>query len=179
MYRFFYSLTLSLSLALTALSAAYASPLTPVDKRSAVTDFELKDLKGSLVRLSDFKGKVVLINFWATWCAPCKQELPHLNRIYKELKEEGFEVLAISTDSPQTLSQVGRLARRWSFRTLLDPEGKVVAQLNPRGVAPYTLIVDPEGRVAFEHDGYTSGEEVQMEAAARALITELKGVKAP
>jgi peroxiredoxin len=139
-----------------------------------VADFELKDLKGRLVRLSQFKGKVVLVNFWATWCAPCKQELPHLNRLYKELKDEGFEVLAISTDSPQTISQVGRLARRWAVTTLLDPEGRVVAQLNPRGIAPYTLLIDAQGRAAFEHDGYHSGDEVKMAEAARALIAELK-----
>ena len=179
MFRSVLNLSLCVGLCLPSLNATQAKPLTAVEKRASVSDFELKDLKGKLVRLSDYKGKVVLINFWATWCAPCKQELPHLNRIYKELNDQGFEVLAISTDSPQTISQVGRLARRWSFRTLLDPEGKVVAQLNPRGVAPYTLIVDPQGRVAFEHDGYTSGEEAEMEAAARALIAELKEAKTP
>jgi peroxiredoxin len=169
--------TLSLSLSLSA--SLWASPLKPAAERSPVADFELKDLKGKLVRLSDYRGKVVLVNFWATWCAPCKQEIPHLNRLYKELKEQGFEVLAISTDSPQTLSQVGRLARRWAVHTLLDPEGRVVAQLNPRGVAPYTLIVDPQGRAAFEHDGYTSGDELKMESAVKALLDEQKVKKAP
>ena len=118
---------------------------------------------------------MVLINFWATWCGPCKQEIPHLNRMYEALKDRGFEVLAISTDAPQTIAQVGRLARKWPVTTLLDPEGRVVARLNPRGVAPYTLIVDPQGRGAFEHDGYHIGDEVKMEEAVRALLDELQG----
>lgn len=175
MIRKFSYLSLCLVLSILHVNRIHASPLTAIEKRSHVADFELKNLKGERVRLSDFKGKVVLVNFWATWCAPCKQELPHLNRMYQTYQNQGFEVLAISTDSPQTMSQVGRLARRWTFKTLLDPEGKVVAQLNPRGVAPYTLIVDPQGRIAYEHDGYTSGEEVQMEEAIKAILSEIKG----
>ena len=58
-------------------------------------------------------------------------------------------------------------------------QGRVVAQLNPRGVAPYTIVVDPQGRAAFEHDGYTSGDEVKMEEAVRALLKERKGAQAP
>ena len=155
-------------------SMATAAPLITSAKRAMVSDFELKDLKGKLVRLSDYKGRVVLVNFWATWCAPCKQEIPHLNRMLKSYKDQGFTVLAISTDSPQTLSQVGRLARRWAVTTLLDPEGQVVAMLNPRGVAPYTLFVDRQGRMALDHDGYHSGDEVKMEEAVKALLGEAK-----
>jgi peroxiredoxin len=159
---------------LSLTSTAMAAPLITPAKRAMVNDFELKDLKGKLVRLSDYKGQVVLVNFWATWCAPCKQEIPHLNRMLKSYKDQGFTVLAISTDSPQTLSQVGRLARRWAVTTLLDPEGQVVATLNPRGVAPYTLFVDRQGRMALDHDGYHSGDEVKMEEAVKALLTETK-----
>ena len=148
--------------------------ITAAAKRAVAPDFELDDLKGEAVRLSQFKGKVVVINFWATWCAPCKQEIPHLNRILKNYKEQGLVILTISTDSPQTQSQVGRLARRWKTHTLLDPEGRVVAQLNPRGLAPYTLIVDRNGKIAFDHDGYHSGDEVKLEAAVKKILKEPK-----
>ena len=104
----------------------------------------------------------VLVDFWATWCGPCKQELPHLSRILKENKKKGLVVLAISTDSPQTQAQVATMARRWNVKTLLDPDGMVVDQLNPRGVAPYTIFVDRKGRMASDHDGYHVGDEVDF-----------------
>jgi peroxiredoxin len=154
---------------------SWADPqVTAVKARAVAPDFELDDLKGQVIRLSQFKDKVVVVNFWATWCAPCKQEIPHLSRILESYKDQGLVVLTISTDSPQTQSQVGRLARRWKTHTLLDPEGRVVAQLNPRGIAPYTLIVDRSGKIAFDHDGYHSGDEVKLEAAIKLILAEGK-----
>ena len=146
--------------------------LTETKARASAPEFELNDLKGDTVRLSQFKGKVVVINFWATWCGPCKQEIPHLSRMLDSYKDQGLVVLTISTDSPQTQSQVGRLARRWKTHTLLDPEGKVVALLNPRGIQPYTVIVDRQGKIALEHDGYTPGDEVGMEALIKTVLAE-------
>jgi thiol-disulfide isomerase/thioredoxin len=154
------------------LFSVYAEPLKAAKDRTVVSDFELEDLKGNYVKLSQYKGKVVVVNFWATWCGPCKQELPHLDRIYKENKKDGLVVLAISTDSPQTQAQVATLARRWSVLTLLDPDGTVVDQLNPRGVAPYTIFVDHKGRMASDHDGYHVGDEVEMEKTIKALLKE-------
>lgn len=163
---------LSLTVSLPQQASAEDPQITADKDRVEAPEFELSDLKGEAVRLSQFKGKVVVVNFWATWCAPCKQEVPHLSRMVETYKEQGLVVLTISTDSPQTQSQVGRLARRWKTHTLLDPEGRVVAQLNPRGIAPYTLIVDRKGKIAFDHDGYHSGDEVKMEAAVKEILAE-------
>jgi peroxiredoxin len=172
--RHVFSLLCFFSLVATT-SSLHAEPqLTPIDQRAVAPDFELMDLKGQAIKLSQFKGRVVVVNFWATWCGPCKQEIPHLSRILETYKDQGLEVLTISTDSPQTQSQVGRLARRWKTHTLLDPEGQVVSQLNPRGIAPFTLIVDRSGRIAFDHDGYHSGDEVKMETAIKAVLSEGK-----
>lgn len=167
------SIVMLLALLLVGLEQAQAeTEVTKASARVPAPEFELNDLKDEAIRLSQFKGKVVVINFWATWCAPCKQEIPHLSRILENNQDQGLVILTISTDSPQTQSQVGRLARRWKTQTLLDPEGRVVAQLNPRGIQPYTVIVDRQGRIAYEHDGYTVGEEVEMEKAIKQVLAE-------
>lgn len=148
--------------------------LPPAAKRAKVVDFRLETLAGKKVRLSDYAGKVVVVNFWATWCAPCKQELPFLDAYFRELEAKGLVVLAISTDGPRTQSQVRSVVKRhkWSMPILLDEQGEVVAELNPRGAAPYTLFVDRTGRVAFDHSGYTAGDEIGMRKRIELLLAE-------
>ena len=156
-------------------AAAHADvKLTPPADRPTVADFTLNTLKGTPVRLADLKGKVVMINFWATWCRPCLQELKFVDEYYKQLKDKGVEVLAITTDGPQTLGKVRQTVkrRRWKMPVLLDQDGAVMANLNPRGNQPFTLYIDRAGRKAGEHDGYTAGDEKGMKATLEALLAE-------
>jgi peroxiredoxin len=166
---------LGLSLALSGLSAtdATAKERKPED-RSKVTDFSLKDTKGKMVKLSAQKGKVVVITFWATWCAPCIQELPHLNKFYKKYKDDGLMVLAINIDGPDTFSKAKTIIKRKRLKLpiLLDPEGDVTAILNPRGTNPYTLFVDRHGRLAADHEGFGKGDEIKALAHITKLLAE-------
>jgi peroxiredoxin len=135
-------------------------------------DFELDDTDGELVVLSELQGKVVVIVFWATWCEPCKQEIPFLSDMRKAYKSQGLEVLTISTDNAQTQSRVAHYARKWNTRTMIDTDGEVKALLNPRGFAPYTLVIDREGMIAFNYQGYQAGDEKMIESVVKTLLAD-------
>jgi peroxiredoxin len=109
--------------------------------------FSLSLLDGSEVRLLDFKGKVVLINFWATWCAPCKEEMPSMERLWQKLKERGFVVIAINQDrgSPKAARKFSnRLG--FSFPVLLDPAGTTRRTYEVTGL-PTSYIIKRDGKI--------------------------------
>ena len=129
-------------------------------------DFTLRDIDGRWVRLSDHLGKdVVLINFWATWCSPCAGELPHLQRLYDTYKDQGFVVLAVAMDGPESLAEVAPAARRYglTFPVLLDEETRVVGMLNPRRAAPFNMLIGRDGTVLVTKEGYSAGDELALE----------------
>jgi len=144
----------------------------PVAYAETAPDFALRDTANQEVRLSELKGKVVLVNFWATWCAPCQVEMPHLEAMYKKYKDQGFEVVAISTDDARTGSKVKPMVRSkgYTFTVLLDKETEVVTQYNPAKTLPYTVLIDRKGNVVYRHSGYTAGDEVELEAKVKELL---------
>jgi peroxiredoxin len=163
-------LVLVLGAGLCWLSCGASRPGGGASGRAA--DFSLRDTAGRTVRLSDHLGKVVLVNFWATWCVPCAAELPHLQRLYETHGAGGFVVLAIAMDGPESVAGVGPFARRYglTFPVLLDEETSVVAVHNPRRTAPFTVLIGRDGAVAGSREGYTAGDEVALEAEIRALL---------
>jgi thiol-disulfide isomerase/thioredoxin len=162
---------LALALALVTAPAA-ALELTPPATRTTVADFALDRLDGGRATLSAYRGQVVVLAFWATWCQPCKQELPFLSRF--DAANERVTVLAINTDGPETRSQVRRLVRskKLEMPILLDAEGNVTQRLNPRKQMPLTLFLDTEGRLAATKDGFASGDEVVIEGLLKQLVAE-------
>ena len=160
------------------LAVAFAILLTPSveakDGRSQIQNFKVKDLNGKKVELNKLKGKVVLINFWATWCAPCLQEMPHLDRMYKKYKKKGFVVLSVATDGPETASRIRTVVKRkrWSMPVVHDKSGSIVAQLNPRATNPFTVFIDKKGQLVHSHEGYSSGDEKGYEKLVKKLLAE-------
>ncbi len=136
------------------------------------TDFTLRDIENRAVSLADYRGSVVLMNFWATWCGPCMQEMPHLQTMYDDLKDQGFVVLSVSTDDARDASKVKPLvkAKRLTFPVVLDKETTVVSQYNPAKTLPYTVLIDRQGKVAKVHQGYNPGDEEAMRAEVEALL---------
>ena len=117
----------------------------PKEELEAI-DFHLQDISGRETKLSSFFGKVVFLNFWATWCGPCRAEIPSMDRLYAELRDEGFVILAVN--SQETADQVTEFARQtsMSFPVLLDSTGKVGTSYSVRAL-PTTYIIDPRGAI--------------------------------
>ena len=153
---------------------SWAGEAIPPGERSEVPDFSLQTLNGDRLSLSDLEGKIVVISFWATWCVPCLEELPHVEGFKREFGDQGVEVIAITTDGPETMSQVRSVVRRnrWTMNILLDQDSAVSALLNPRNATPYTMIVDRQGRLAYEHEGYTGGDEVEYREQLERILAE-------
>jgi peroxiredoxin len=138
-------------------------------------DFTLKDLSGQAWRLSgSFPGKVVLLDFWATWCVPCVKELPHLQRLQDLYGEKGLQVLTISIDGPDRLAGVSAFVARYGFTfpVLLDTESQVVSVYNPSLVLPHSVLVDRKGVIRYVHQGYSPGDERLLEEKIVALLEE-------
>lgn len=122
----------------------------PVLEGKNAPDFALPDLKGKMVKLSDYRGKVVFVNFWATWCKPCEEEMPSMQRMYEVLKKQyqNFELLAVSIDSKEP-DVVEAFAKKYevTFPVLHDKKGKIKEMYKTTGV-PETFIVDQNGVIA-------------------------------
>ena len=130
----------------------------------AAPDFTLRDINGKTVTLSDYKGKVVVMSFWATWCGPCKEEMPHLQQLLNEKKEKGLAVFSVSTDDARTASQVKPYIKRmgYDFTVLLDRSSSVLTQYNPSKTLPFTVIIDQNQNIAKVHSGYNPGDEKEL-----------------
>jgi peroxiredoxin len=159
-------------LALTASAFVGAGPATAMPAIGvAAPDFASKSDSGRNVRLSELRGQVVVINFWASWCNPCRQELPFLNRIYAQYRAAGFMLLAVNVDDNRKDAEamLKRLGLR--FPTLFDGS-KTVAKLYGVDTMPATLVIDRDGRVRYVHRGYYGGYELKYEQQVRELLKE-------
>jgi len=107
--------------------------------------FSLPGLDGKMVNLKDYRGKVVFLNIWATWCPTCREEMPSMEKLYRELKGEAFEILAVSVDTSGAKAVAPFMkARTLSFPALLDPEGTIGKPYGVTGV-PESFIINKEG----------------------------------
>jgi peroxiredoxin len=152
--------------------AAKAVEMKPAGDRKSAPEFSLKDADGKTVTLADYKGKVVLLNFWATWCAPCKIEIPWFADFEQRFKDRGFAVVGVSLDE-DGWEQVKPYiqANKINYRILMGTD--VTAQLYG-GVdsLPTTFLLDGDGKIAFTHVGLVSKGDYENE-----IVQLLDGVK--
>jgi len=134
-------------------------------------DFALKSATGENMRLSEYRGDVVMINFWATWCGPCRQEMPLLDEMYARYQRVGFNLLGVNIDddSRRAMKMIDELGV--SFPVLFDSR-KEVSKLYEVEAMPVTVLVDREGRVRHVHHGYKPGYEQKYLDQIRSLLRE-------
>ncbi|MGB5245132.1 MAG: TlpA disulfide reductase family protein [Woeseia sp.] len=154
-------------LSLIAMTSLASSALTG----QAAPDFVLKSASGSNLRLSEYRGDVVMINFWATWCGPCRQEMPLLDDLYSRYERVGFKLLGVNIDddSRRAMKMIEELGV--SFPVLFD-EQKDVSKLYQVEAMPVTVLVDRNGTVRHVHHGYKPGYEQKYLTEIRSLLRE-------
>ena len=144
---------------------------TTVNVGAEAPDFALRSAAGPNLRLSEHRGQVVMINFWATWCGPCRQEMPKLDEIFARYEPAGFTLLGVNIDEDSAQAQ--RLADELgvSFPLLFDDE-QDVSRLYDVQAMPMTVMVDRAGKVRSVHYGYRPGIEQRYLDEVRALLRE-------
>ena len=154
----------------TAGALAFATPASAeVVKGQKAPDFSLTTLKGQKLSLSSLRGKVVLIDFWAEWCGPCKQELPVLDKLGRELAARGVVIVAVNIDKQRENAERLVKSLGLSLDPPLDPNGKVAAMYDlPK--MPTSYVVDKKGTVRFIHEGFDGAKDA---AKLRAELEEL------
>lgn len=134
-------------------------------------EIELNGLNGESVRLGDHKGSIVLVNFWATWCEPCKEELPRLESLHQKYKDQGFVVLGVNLDIKRDQRRARALVERLglSFPIALDPEQTIPPRYQPSKM-PSSYLIDALGNIRFKHEGYRAGDEEKLDEAIQRLL---------
>jgi len=138
------------------------SMVKPVDERKIAPDFDLRDASGKSVKLSDFKGKVVLLNFWATWCGGCKVEIPEFIEFQKKYKDRGFEVIGLSADEDGWKVVKPFMEEKKINYSVVLCDDKICKVYGVEAM-PATLLIDREGRIAASHEGVLNKEAGENE----------------
>jgi peroxiredoxin len=156
-----------LACAALALVAVSASPsITP---SVLAPDFTLHAMDGPNLRLQEQRGRVVMINFWATWCGPCRQEMPQLSKLYEKYKASGFVLLGVNVDDDARNAVAVAAKLGVKFPVLLDTD-KSVSKLYDLATMPSTVIIDRDGKVRYVHRGYLAGYEDAYDKQIRELL---------
>ena len=152
----------------TIFTAMYADK----QRNIMLPDLSVRLLDGKQVRLSALLEEgPLLVSFWATWCAPCKKEMIFLEEFHQKYNENSFRVLAISTDSPKSMSKVKSYirAKKYTFLVGIDPNQEIAKKMNAL-LMPTTLILNKDRKVSWYHQGFIPGDEKEIEAQIRAVL---------
>ena len=166
-----YFVLLSWSVQLQAQEEALSHALAPLDPPTAAPGFSLADMDGETHALADYRGQVILLNFWATWCPPCRREMPALEALYLKYREQGLVVLAVNQweDADHVFAYMGDLNVFPSFPILFDPESRVAEDFGVKGL-PTSFVIDRQGRIVYRAVGGRVFDHPGIERILRPLL---------
>jgi cytochrome c biogenesis protein CcmG/thiol:disulfide interchange protein DsbE len=150
--------TLSLWIGIFFLMAAGAAVLRAQSENVPAPDFVLKDLQGKDLKLADYKGKVLVLNFWATWCPPCRAEIPDFVEAYAANKDKGLEILGVSVDRMTADRLLPFVSKAKINYPVVLADAKIVQDYEPGDYIPTTIIIDKKGIVRRRHVGQMDKE---------------------
>lgn len=162
-------------------ASAQREPVKDSKTRKAAPEFELKDASGKVVHLADYRGKVVVLDFWATWCGPCGIEIPWFIEFQRKYKDRGFEVLGVSMDDDGWKAITPFVAeKKINYRILLGDD-KTGDQYGGVEALPTTFVIDRQGRIASVHVGLASRKDFEdaIEKLLDAPVDSVDSGKSP
>jgi peroxiredoxin len=157
--------------ALLAASTMLVSANAFASDKPLAPDFTLKSKESGNIKLSEQRGNIVMVNFWASWCGPCREELPEMEALYQEYQDLGFEILAVNVDDEESKADVLLDDIEVTFPILYDTAGDV-SKLYDVNAMPTTVIIDRDGNQRLLHLGYRAGDEKKYEKAIKLLMRE-------
>ncbi|MFI5211639.1 MAG: TlpA family protein disulfide reductase [Ignavibacteria bacterium] len=140
---------------------------------SKAPEFSAKDISGNTVTLSDLKGKVILVDFWASWCVPCKKSMPHIIELYNNRADSSFTVIAVNVDEERSKIEefANSISTQFPFPVIFDKDSKLPSLYNVEGM-PTTIIIDKEGLIRFKETGFTNDTREKMDSKVRELLSK-------
>lgn len=164
------NITNLICVALILFSAVFTVNASSEMKQPA-PNFTLKSNSGKNIKLSEFRGQVVLLNFWASWCGPCRTEMPLLVKIHEKYKGMGFTVLGVNVEEDSAPAKSIINKTKISFPVLFDQTNSVSKQYNVSAM-PSTIVIDRDGNMRYLHEGYKAGDEEKYREWIKKLIQE-------
>ena len=161
----------------SAVGSGQPQRLTPLPELAPAPAFALQDLDGRTHRLSDYRGQPVIVNFWATWCPPCRAEMPSMQRAWQRVKAEGIQILAVNVG--EDADSIFQFTANYpvEFPLLMDADAVVVGAWPVKGL-PTTFVVDPQGRLAYRAIGGREWDDPALLDRVRALKSETRAAAA-
>ncbi len=159
-------LMLMLFISLTLVTTASAGEVN-----GKAPDFTLKSNSGNNLKLSDYRGQVVLLNFWASWCAPCRQEMPLLDKIQKKYSKLGFTILGVNVEEDSQAAKSMLRDLKVSFPILFDTNN-IASRAYKVSAMPTTVMIDRNGNMRYVHKGYKKGDEATYKKWIKKLVRE-------